>query len=74
MATRAVGAGIFTPDEVGPMDVQVPNGVVDFAVKDEKEAMTLLYNVKMNFSNYLTRATSKIYEEKVKPVLIKKMN
>ena len=40
-------------------------------VKDEKEAMTLLYNVKMNFSNYLTRATSKIYEEKVKPVLIK---
>jgi acetyl-CoA carboxylase carboxyltransferase component len=23
------GLGVFTPDEVGPMDVQVPNGVVD---------------------------------------------
>ncbi|MCB1644735.1 MAG: carbamoyl-phosphate synthase large subunit, partial [Pseudomonadales bacterium] len=33
------GLGIFTPDEVGPMDVQVPNGVVDIAVKDEAEAM-----------------------------------
>jgi len=33
------GLGIFTPDEVGPMDVQVPNGVVDIAVKDEKEAV-----------------------------------
>lgn len=33
------GLGIFTPEEVGPMDVQVPNGVVDIAVKDEKEAV-----------------------------------
>ena len=33
------GLGIFTPDEVGPMDVQVPNGVVDIAVEDEAEAM-----------------------------------
>jgi acetyl/propionyl-CoA carboxylase alpha subunit/acetyl-CoA carboxylase carboxyltransferase component len=33
------GLGIFTPDEVGPMDVQVPNGVVDIAVKDEEEAV-----------------------------------
>ena len=31
------GLGIFTPEEVGPMEVQVPNGVVDIAVKDEKE-------------------------------------
>ena len=35
------GLGIFTPDEVGPMDVQVPNGVVDIAVKDEKEAVAI---------------------------------
>ena len=28
------GLGVFTPEEVGPMDVQVPNGVVDFSVKD----------------------------------------
>ena len=33
------GLGVFTPDEVGPMDVQVPNGVVDIAVKNEEEAV-----------------------------------
>ena len=32
------GLGVFKPEEVGPMDVQVPNGVVDIAVKDEEEA------------------------------------
>ena len=32
------GLGVFHPSEVGPMDVQVPNGVVDIAVKDEDEA------------------------------------
>ena len=35
------GLGVFTPDEVGPMDIQVPNGVVDIAVKDEKEAVAV---------------------------------
>ncbi|XOV87824.1 MAG: carboxyl transferase domain-containing protein [Pseudomonadota bacterium] len=33
------GLGIYRPDEVGPMSVQVPNGVVDIAVKDEAEAV-----------------------------------
>jgi acetyl-CoA carboxylase carboxyltransferase component len=33
------GLGVFTPDEVGPMDVQVPNGVVDIEVEDEAEAV-----------------------------------
>ena len=33
------GLGVFTPDEVGPMDVQVPNGVVDISVKNEEEAV-----------------------------------
>ena len=33
------GLGIFKPEEVGPMDIQVPNGVVDLAVKDEAEAV-----------------------------------
>jgi acetyl-CoA carboxylase carboxyltransferase component len=32
------GLGVFHPSEVGPMDVQVPNGVVDVAVRDEAEA------------------------------------
>ncbi|MEZ5550986.1 MAG: carboxyl transferase domain-containing protein [Pseudomonadales bacterium] len=35
------GLGIFKPEEVGPMDVQVPNGVVDIAVKDEAEAVAV---------------------------------
>jgi acetyl-CoA carboxylase carboxyltransferase component len=33
------GLGVFTPEEVGPLDVQIPNGVVDIAVKDEVEAV-----------------------------------
>jgi len=31
--------GVFLPEEVGPMAVQVPNGVVDIAVADEAEAV-----------------------------------
>ena len=33
------GLGIFRPEEVGPLDVQVRNGVVDIAVRDEAEAV-----------------------------------
>jgi acetyl/propionyl-CoA carboxylase alpha subunit/acetyl-CoA carboxylase carboxyltransferase component len=33
------GLGVFRPEEVGPMRVQVPNGVVDVAVADEAEAV-----------------------------------
>jgi acetyl-CoA carboxylase carboxyltransferase component len=33
------GLGVYEPDEVGPMSVQVPNGVVDVAVADEAEAV-----------------------------------
>jgi acetyl-CoA carboxylase carboxyltransferase component len=33
------GLGVFRPEEVGPMDVQRPNGVVDIAVADEAEAV-----------------------------------
>ena len=33
------GLGVFKPEEVGPMSVQRPNGVVDIAVKDEAEAV-----------------------------------
>ncbi len=33
------GLGVYSPEEVGPMSVQVPNGVVDIAVKDEVEAV-----------------------------------
>ena len=33
------GLGVFRPEDVGPMDVQVPNGVVDIPVADEDEAV-----------------------------------
>ena len=33
------GLGVFAPEEIGPMDVQVANGVVDISVADETEAV-----------------------------------
>jgi acetyl-CoA carboxylase carboxyltransferase component/biotin carboxyl carrier protein len=33
------GLGVVAPDEVGPMSVQVPNGVVDLLVPDEEAAV-----------------------------------
>jgi acetyl-CoA carboxylase carboxyltransferase component len=33
------GLGAFAPEAIGPMEVQVPNGVVDVAVADEAEAV-----------------------------------
>ncbi len=35
------GLGVFRPEEVGPMEVQVPGGVVDVAVADEAEAVAV---------------------------------
>ena len=33
------GLGVYRPDEIGPVSVQVPNGVVDVLCADEKEAV-----------------------------------
>ena len=35
------GLGVFRPEEIGPIEVQVPNGVVDLAVADEAEAVAV---------------------------------
>ena len=35
------GLGVYAPEQVGPMAVQVPNGVVDIAVADEAEAVAV---------------------------------
>ncbi|GGE02432.1 pyruvate carboxylase [Polymorphobacter glacialis] len=32
------GLGAYAPDEVGPIDIQEPNGVIDILVEDEAEA------------------------------------
>ncbi|HYF58454.1 MAG TPA: carboxyl transferase domain-containing protein [Burkholderiaceae bacterium] len=35
------GLGVFRPEEIGPMSVQVPNGVVDVEVDDEAAAVAV---------------------------------
>jgi acetyl-CoA carboxylase carboxyltransferase component len=35
------GLGVFRPEEVGPVDVQAPNGVIDVLVEDEAEAVAV---------------------------------
>jgi acetyl-CoA carboxylase carboxyltransferase component len=35
------GLGVYSPDEVGPTDVQVANGVIDVLVEDEREAVAV---------------------------------
>jgi acetyl-CoA carboxylase carboxyltransferase component len=35
------GLGVFRPEEIGPVDVQVPNGVIDLLAEDEADAVRL---------------------------------
>ena len=49
------GLGVFTPEEVGPMDIQVPNGVVDIPVADEAEAVSVAKQVLGYFQGPLTQ-------------------
>ncbi|MET9627001.1 carboxyl transferase domain-containing protein [Lentzea sp. NPDC006480] len=35
------GLGVFRPEDIGPLDVQIPNGVVDIAVSTEEEAVAV---------------------------------
>jgi acetyl-CoA carboxylase carboxyltransferase component len=35
------GLGVFTPEEIGPLRVQVPNGVVDLVAEDEPDAIRI---------------------------------
>ena len=35
------GLGVYTPEEIGPMDVQTENGVVDIEVSDDVEAVAV---------------------------------
>jgi acetyl-CoA carboxylase carboxyltransferase component len=44
------GLGVFPPEAIGPMDVQVPNGVVDVAVPDEAAAV----DVARRYLSYFT--------------------
>ena len=35
------GLGVFAPEDIGPVSVQVPNGVIDVLAADEKEAVAV---------------------------------
>jgi acetyl/propionyl-CoA carboxylase alpha subunit len=48
------GLGVFAPEEIGPMSVQVPNGVVDIAVSDEAEAVHVAKRYLSYFQGPLT--------------------
>ena len=48
------GLGVFKPEEVGPMEVQTKNGVVDIAVADDKEMVA----VARQYLSYFQGATT----------------
>ncbi|MBV8978474.1 MAG: carbamoyl-phosphate synthase large subunit [Alphaproteobacteria bacterium] len=48
------GLGVYAPEEVGPMSVQVANGVVDIAVADEAEAVAAAKKYLSYFQGSLT--------------------
>ncbi len=49
------GLGIFRPEQIGPMSVQEPNGVVDIAVADETEAARVARKYLSYFQGSLDR-------------------
>jgi acetyl-CoA carboxylase carboxyltransferase component len=49
------GLGIFKPEEIGPMDVQTQNGVVDIEAADDIEAVTIA----RKYLSYFQGTTSK---------------
>jgi acetyl/propionyl-CoA carboxylase alpha subunit/acetyl-CoA carboxylase carboxyltransferase component len=49
------GLGIYTPEEVGPLSFQVPNGVVDIVVKDEREAVQVAKQYLSYFQGRIAR-------------------
>jgi acetyl-CoA carboxylase carboxyltransferase component len=58
------GLGVFKPEDVGPMDIQTKNGVVDIAVRDDKEAVT----VAKKYLSYF-QGTSSLWEASDQHVL-----
>src|SRR5208282_5808564 len=49
------GLGVFRPEQIGPMSVQVPNGVADIAVADEAEAVSVARQYLSYFQGSLDR-------------------
>lgn len=51
------GLGVYSPEEVGPMSVQVANGVVDCLVDDEREAAQVARKLMSYFQGALPECT-----------------
>ncbi len=49
------GLGVFKPEEIGPMDVQTKNGVVDIAVRDDQEAVAVAKKYLSYFQGTISR-------------------
>ena len=47
------GLGVFAPEEIGPFDVQLANGVIDVGVRDEAEAVRVAKAVPVLFPGTL---------------------
>jgi acetyl-CoA carboxylase carboxyltransferase component len=47
------GLGVFPPDEIGPVDVQAPNGVIDVVVADDREAVGVARRYLSYFQDHL---------------------
>ncbi|MDA9504846.1 carbamoyl-phosphate synthase large subunit [Bradyrhizobium sp. CCBAU 11386] len=52
------GLGRYTPEEVGPVDVQEPNGVIDVVVEDEAEAVAVAKRYLSYFQGPVTNWTA----------------
>ena len=48
------GLGIFKPEEIGPVEVQQPNGVIDILAEDEADAVRLAKNYLAYFQGPLS--------------------
>lgn len=48
------GLGVFAPEQVGPVSMQAPNGVIDIVVKDEQEAVRAAKQYLSYFQGALT--------------------
>ena len=52
------GLGVFAPEDVGPVSVQVPNGVIDVLAADEKEAVDVARRYLSYFQGELSTWTA----------------
>ncbi len=52
------GLGVFAPEEVGPVSVQAPNGVIDIVCENESDATDMARNVLSYFQGETSAFTS----------------